>query len=74
MGSINKRYKNTIINRDQGGGPKKAGFPFQVGVSAASSIARTAHPLLLWQIGTKPWMPNSRASRPIGWSTAIHFR
>lgn len=74
MGSINKRYKNTIINRDQGGGSaKKAGFPYSVGVSAWSNIARTRHPLSLLQIGTKPWLV-SRASRGVGVSTSIKLR
>lgn len=70
---MNKRFKNTIVNRDSGGGPKKAGFPYQVGVSSASSIARTSHPLMLWQIGTKPWL-TSHPSRNIGMAVNINYR
>jgi len=33
------RYYNSIINHNQGGGNKKAGFPFQIGRDTNTSIA-----------------------------------
>lgn len=33
------RHTSSIVNRNQGGGDKKAGFPYQVGKSSWTSVA-----------------------------------
>jgi len=64
-------YKSSIVNQNQGGGNKKAGFPYVVGRSSSTSVTfRTA------RIGTGKcctlkkmglnMFPNACASRPIG--------
>lgn len=38
-GSKRTTYKSSIVNKNSGGGPKKAGLPFQIGREASVSIA-----------------------------------
>lgn len=38
-GSKRTSYMSSIVNQDSGGGPKKAGLPFQIGREASVSIA-----------------------------------
>ena len=38
-GSKRTSYKSSIINQNSGGGPKKAGLPFQIGRESSISIA-----------------------------------
>jgi hypothetical protein len=38
-GSKRTTYKSSIVNQNSGGGPKKAGLPFQIGREASVSIA-----------------------------------
>lgn len=38
-GSKRTSYKSSIVNQNSGGGPKKAGLPFQIGREASISIA-----------------------------------
>ena len=66
-------YKSSIVNQNQGGGNKKAGFPYVVGRSSSTSVTfRTAQIgtgkcCTLAKIGT-PLFPMyiPCASRPIG--------
>lgn len=37
--STRSRHMSSIVNQNQGGGNKKAGFPYQVGRSSWSSVA-----------------------------------
>jgi hypothetical protein len=71
-----RNYGQTI-NRSQGGGDKKAGFPYQVGRSTWSNIFidnQSRSTLIM----TKN--PNVRISRPMGstvnvayWSNGAHY-
>lgn len=38
-GSKRTTYKSSIVNKNSGGGPKKAGLPFQIGREASVSIS-----------------------------------
>jgi hypothetical protein len=57
-----RNYGQTI-NRPQGGGDKKAGFPYLVGRSMWSSIFIDNQPLPFLRITRNP---NVRPSRPMG--------
>ena len=73
--STRARYSSSIVNQNQGGGSKKAGFPYQVGRSTWSSVTfKTTSPtdgkcckLAKMQMNL---FPLAKASRPIG-STAM---
>jgi hypothetical protein len=61
----NARYTSSITNQNQGGGSRKAGFPYQVGRSNWSSIFIIKQPLPFLQklsLANK----NVSQSRPIG--------
>ena len=69
-GSKNARSQSSIVNRNQGGGNKKAGFPYQVGRSSWSSVAIDSAPSVgpcckLTQLQVNLF-PNAKLSRPIG--------
>ena len=38
-GSKRTTYKSSIVNQNSGGGPKKAGLPYQIGREASVSVA-----------------------------------
>lgn len=56
---------SSITNQAQGGGNKKAGFPYLVGRSSAASIGFNGIPQTL-SILQMPMTTTVRASRPIG--------
>jgi len=64
-------YTSSIVNQKQGGGNKKAGFPYQIGRSWRTSIAFDStdpvhgHCLKL-SCTQMNLFPNARPSRPIG--------
>jgi hypothetical protein len=64
------RNYNQTINQKQGGGDKKAGFPYQVGRSAWSSIFMDNTQLSSIRM-TK--YPNVRQSRPMGSAINIPY-
>jgi hypothetical protein len=73
------RYTASITNRPQGGGDKKAGFPYQVGRISWSEVAiGTCQPgvptacCTLSQI-MKTVNPNVRVSRPIGRNIGLSY-
>ena len=64
-------YTSSIINRNQGGGNKKAGFPYQIGRGWQTSIVlATTDPVhghcLKLSCTQMNLFPNARPSRPIG--------
>ena len=65
------RNSGRTINQNQGGGSKKAGFPYQVGRSSASTVAFNmvdpahGHCCKLSSFNTNIF-PLARISRPIG--------
>ena len=78
-GSSRARNYGQIINRNQGGGEKKAGLPFQVGRTAWETIYMKSDLKGLPALRiTKN--PNVRISRPMGstinvpyWSNGAHY-
>lgn len=65
------RYVSSLVNKNQGGGDKKAGFPYQVGRSSWTEIfLRSVDPLHghCCQLGTYniSMMKNATITRPIG--------
>jgi hypothetical protein len=61
--SIRARRVSSIINQNQGGGSKKAGFPYQVGRSMWSEVFILRQPLKTYQTVK---FPLANMSRPIG--------
>lgn len=80
--SKKSRYSASISNNKQGGGNKKAGFPYQVGRSSATSIAlNSTDPvsghccnLNSYQTLIFSWVKASRpvGSNPIAYHAAMH--
>lgn len=71
MNASNKsRYVSSLVNQNQGGGSKKAGFPYQVGRTSWTEIAfHSTNPNgQCCKLGSYniSMMPNASASRPIG--------
>lgn len=65
------RHTSSIVNQNQGGGSKKAGFPYMVGRGWQTSIALGAVDPVHGHCATLPCLqktvfPNVRPSRPIG--------
>jgi len=65
---------NTVTNRPQGGGEKKAGFPYMIGRDTNTSIAMSTTNAVVnnrccnmrnYQT-TMAWTSNTKQSRPIG--------
>jgi hypothetical protein len=82
MSSLSKRAfsgtnfnmnSNTRTNINQGGGSKKAGFPYQVGHDSWTTInlRHDSHPLTLWNTTI---FPLARQSRPIGSRYTSNYR
>jgi len=73
------RYYDSIINQNQGGGNKKAGFAYQIGRSWRTSIAfnntnvLTGHCCTLKSYQTMNWTSNAHISKPIGTSSGISY-
>uniref|UniRef100_A0A6C0DN56 Uncharacterized protein n=1 Tax=viral metagenome TaxID=1070528 RepID=A0A6C0DN56_9ZZZZ len=70
-GSKKARHVSSIVNQNQGGGNKKAGFPYQVGRSSWSTVAfGMTDPVhgRCCQLKSMQMtlFPNVRPSRPIG--------
>lgn len=61
--SIKARRVSSITNQNQGGGSKKAGFPYQVGRTMWSEIYIDRKPLKTYQTLL---FPLANISRPIG--------
>ena len=57
---------NAQTNQKQGGGSKKAGFPYMIGrIYGVSNISKMSQPLSSWAI-TPVGSRNTKQSRPIG--------
>lgn len=76
--SKNARYTSSITNQNQGGGSKKAGFPYQVGRSSWTSIAFGSADIVTGRCCSLKktqqmtfTQKNTNQSRPIG-STAVN--
>lgn len=75
MNSSNRaRHISSITNQNQGGGSKKAGFPYQVGRSSWTGIAfNSLNPITGNCCNLKSYnyslMPLANISRPIGRNT-----
>jgi hypothetical protein len=73
------RNATSIMNQNQGGGDKKAGFPYQVGRSSATSVAfnmtkpTQGHCCNLSAFNTTIF-PLARQSRPIGTPYSANYR
>jgi len=73
------RNATSIVNQNQGGGDKKAGFPYQVGRSSATSVAfhmvdpLHGHCCKLSSFNTNVF-PLARISRPIGTAYNANYR
>lgn len=73
------RNATSIVNQNQGGGEKKAGFPYQVGRTSATSLAfNMTNPinghcckLKAFNTGVFPFV---RISRPIGTRPSVNYR
>jgi len=68
---------NAQTNRNQGGGEKKAGFPYMIGRGWRTNIAfgSTSNPAIrccgLKSYQTMTWTSNAKPSRPIGTSSNV---
>lgn len=76
-GSKKSRYINSIVNKNQGGGSKKAGFPGIVGRDSWTSIfygstATNCCKLSNLQTNNISWKVS--ISRPVGTDTRINMR
>ena len=77
--STKARNATSIMNQNQGGGDKKAGFPYQVGRSSSTSVAFhmtdpvNGHCCKLSSFNTTIF-PLARASRPIGTKYSANYR
>lgn len=73
------RSYSATINQNQGGGSKKAGFPYQVGRSWQTSIAFAntdvvrGHCCTLKTYQTMNWTSYAHPSKPIGTSSEISY-
>jgi len=73
------RNATSIVNQNQGGGEKKAGFPYQVGRSSATTVAfNMTTPVYgkcckLSAFNTTIF-PLAKFSRPIGTSYSANYR
>jgi hypothetical protein len=74
------QYAKSITNQAQGGGSKKAGFPYQVGRNTGASVAiGTCNPgngqscCSLSKYMTYPF-PLANFSRPVGTLVAANYR
>jgi hypothetical protein len=74
------QYAKSITNQAQGGGSKKAGFPYQVGRQSGSSVAiGTCNPgngqacCNLTKYMTYPF-PLANFSRPVGTLNSANYR
>jgi len=77
-GSKRTTYMSSIVNQNSGGGPKKAGLPYQVGKDAWSAIhigGASALGVRFASYGLKKVAttanPNVKQSRPIGVSPMV---
>jgi hypothetical protein len=77
-GSSRARNYGQIINRNQGGGNKKAGLPFQIGHTSWESIYMRPDRQSLARL--QVIKPNARISRPVGstmhvpyWNNGAHY-
>jgi hypothetical protein len=76
--STKARNATSIMNQNQGGGDKKAGFPYQVGRSSATTVAFkmtdpvNGHCCNLSSFNTTIF-PLARASRPIGTKYSANY-
>jgi len=72
MRSSSGDMSSSITNRNQGGGSKKAGFPYMIGREWRTNIAfgTTSNPAVrccgLKSYQTMTWTANAKPSRPIG--------
>jgi len=75
-GSKYARYTNSIINRNSGGGSKKAGLPSSVGVTSWDHVAYNNHglPLSLKNIRKNRFKRFPNMNRPLGFNYPIHMR
>jgi hypothetical protein len=77
-GSKRTTYMSSIVNRNSGGGPKKAGLPYQIGREAYTAIHMGGSSALgvrfsgygLNRVATTA-NPNVKASRPISVSPMV---
>jgi hypothetical protein len=61
------RYTSSIVNQSQGGGSKKAGFPYEIGRSSWTTVAMHGRGLpATLDFMRKTVNPNVNQSRPIG--------
>ena len=66
---------NATTDQNQGGGEKKAGFPYQVGRESSSSIAIGSKALLFYMPEeTDPDFKRANFSRPIGTLSSANYR
>jgi len=66
---------NAITDRNQGGGEKKAGFPYQVGRESWSSIAIGSNQLVFYMPDeTDLDFKRANFSRPIGSLSSANYR
>ena len=68
----NRMGSNAFTDQNQGGGSKKAGFPYMIGRDHNSSIFIQNQTLLKWN--TLPFGYNVRATLPTGWDSRIRMR
>jgi hypothetical protein len=61
-GTDRARRISSLVVRDSGGGPKKAGFPYEIGRTDWSSIYIERQPLSKYQTNILMWDP--KPSRP----------
>jgi len=76
-GKKNTRLVTSIVNRNQGGGDKKAGFPGIVGRDSWTSIfygSNATHCCKLSNLQTNNISWKVSISRPIGTDTRINMR
>jgi hypothetical protein len=76
-GAKKARHVSSIVNQNQGGGNKKAGFPYQVGRSSWTSVHfNMTNPVTGSCCKLKSLQmnlfPNAKPSRPVGASVAAN--
>lgn len=67
--SSRARNVGSLVVRNQGGGPIKPGFPYEIGRGQWSSIFIDRQPMKYYQMQRVPW--KVRGTRPMGFSVNV---
>ena len=73
-GTKKTTYISSIINQNQGGGSKKAGFPYQIGRGSYSSVFLGANRTNLNMVMKTALTTPPNQNLPVGFAHNIHMR